>query len=275
MTASEQSEGRIWEFVTEYCDNVQDGFSDRWSKIKPDIYHKHIHESIGALLARQATLSIELAKAPSMWNGHVAPLILRCMTDAFITLAWILEEPLDRSTKYVHYGLGQEKLYIEYLEHDLQESPDADDDDAAIKEMVRIRKEWLNSQLAEWATEVNVGAWSGMSTREMAKEIGRESLYKFAYVPFSGPAHNMWQHVGIYNMRRCKNALHKYHLVPSIASAPLHPDFMYRSAKYLSQTYELFDEKMNVKSGVPLPVDFFVSHSLFSGKTDTQPSERR
>ena len=131
-------------------------------------------------------------------------------------------------------------------------------------EMIEVRKSWLNAQLADWATEVNVGSWSGMSAREMAQEIGRESIYKHAYVPFSGAAHNMWQHVGIYNVEPCSNPLHKWHVVPKIRRAPVHPDFMYRSTKYISITYELFDEKMGIRSDVPLPDQYFVEHELFS-----------
>ena len=252
------------EFVEGYIRNVVDGFETRWSQVVPEIYAKHIHECIGGLLARQATLSIELAKAPSTWNGHIAPVILRCMTDAYITLAWILDDPPDRSIKYIQYGLGQEKLFIEYLEEELRNNPDGYDSES-MREMIRVRKGWLNSQMAEWATEVNVGSWSGISTREMAKEIGLKSIYRFAYVPFSGPAHNMWQHVGIYNMKPCTNPLHKHHLVPTVRDSPMQPDFMYRSAKYVSLAYELCDAKLGTSSDVPLPIDYFVDHELFTG----------
>ena len=74
----------------------------------PRSIDKHVHEAIGGLLARQATLAIELARSPMMWIGNVAPLILRCMTDAYITLAWILDDRGDRAKKYTEYGLGQE-----------------------------------------------------------------------------------------------------------------------------------------------------------------------
>jgi len=255
-------------FIQSYTENVRAGFEDRWKQVKPEIYQKHIHEAIGGLLSRQATLAIEMAMAPSVWNGHVAPLFLRCMIDAYITLAWILDNPTQRSEKYIHYGLGQEKLYIEYLEESHREEPDSYDADA-IKKMIEMRKSWLNSQLAEWATEVNVGSWSGISTREMAKEIGRESIYKHAYVPFSGPVHNMWQHVGIYNVVPCQNPLHKWHVVPRLRRAPFHPDFLYRSAKYVSLTYEIFDKKMGIKSSVALPEDFFLDHPLFSSDVES------
>lgn len=252
------------DFVQGYKDIVVRGFDERWGKVRQEIYDKHISETIGALMSRQATLSIEMAAAPTTWNGHVAPLFLRCMVDAYITFAWILADPKERSRKYIEYGLGQEKLFIEFLEEALEEERDAYDSES-IKEMIEVRKGWLNGQLADWATEVNVGSWSGMSAREMAKEIGRESIYKHAYVPFSGAAHNMWQHVGIYNVEPCSNPLHKWHVVPKIRRDPAHPDFMYRSAKYISITFELFDEKMGVDCGTPLPEQYFVEHELFSG----------
>jgi hypothetical protein len=259
---SERFNSLLQRFIEEYSANARQGFESRWSQVKPDIYKRHMHEAIGALLARQATLSIEMAKSPYMWNGHIAPLVLRSMVDAYITLGWILKEPEERSTKYILYGLGQEKLFVEYLEQDLREDEDSREQ-KAMHEMVKWKKAWLNSQLAEWSTEVNVGSWSGMTAREMAQDIERESIYKFAYVPFSGPVHNMWQHVGVYNMEPCTNAMHKYHFVPSIRKAPFEPDYMYRSSKYLTITYELFDSKMNVKSDVTLPTDFFIGHPLW------------
>lgn len=256
-------------FVEDYVQVVMDGFEQRWNQIRPEIYEKYIHECIGGLLSRQATLSIEMARAPSIWNGHVAPLILRCQIEAYITLSWIVDDPRTRANRYIKYGLGQEKLSIGYLEEALAEEPHTIDSNR-VSENISVRKSWLNSQLAEWATEVDVGSWSGISTREMAREIGRESIYKHAYVPFSGPTHNMWQHVGRYNTVPCENPLHKWHLVPKILKAPLDPDFMYRSAKYVTLTYQAFDTKLNVQCDVPLPEVYFVEHPLFSSDEDRE-----
>lgn len=258
----------LWEFINGFCENVTESFNERWSKITPEMFDKHIHEAMGGLLARQATLAIELARSPMMWNGNVAPLILRCMTDAYITFAWILEDIEDRTKKYIEYGLGQEKLFIEYLEEAIREEPDKNYVDR-MKSMVEHRKSWLNAQLAEWATDVNVGSWSGMPTRDMAKAIGRESIYKFAYVPFSGAAHNMWQHVGVYNVEQCLNPLHNGHLIPKIRRVPNDPEFLYLAAKYVSQTYELFDEKLNISIERKLPIEYLLDHPFFN-----QPSEQ-
>jgi hypothetical protein len=260
-------------FIDEYCENVASSFRIRWSGLKIDLYNQYVHESLGALLARQATLSIEFARAPTTWNGHVAPLFLRCMVDAYISLAWILDDPQERSRVYVEYGLGQEKLYISYLEDGIGENVDSQDK-AGVEEIIAARRAWLENQLAMWATDVNIGSWSGMSTRDMAKTIGRESLYKFAYMPFSGCAHNMWQHVGVYNMKPCRNPLHKYHLVPDMREADIHPDFFYRSAKYVSMAYELCDEKLGTKCDAPLPVDFLVARFGVSEEEGVDDQDR-
>jgi hypothetical protein len=255
----------LWEFIDGFCDNVLGGFNERWSKIRPDLFDKHIHEAMGGLLARQATLAIELARAPAIWNGNIAPLILRCMTDAHITFAWIFGNIEERSKTYIEYGLGQEKLFIEYLEEAIRENSDRDYAER-LNAMVKPRKAWLNAQLAEWATDVNVGSWSGMSTRDMAKTADCESIYRFAYVPFSGAAHNMWQHVGVYNVERCRNPLHNGHLVPRIREMPSDPEFLYLAAKYVSETYELFDDKLNVSIERELPIDYFLNHPFFNAK---------
>jgi len=184
-----------------------------------------------------------------VWNGHIAPLILRCMIDAHITLAWILKEPIERAKRYILYGLGQEKLYIEHLK-----SGKAPEDDPIIDKVIEMREDWLNSQRHEFLTEVDVGSWSGMTTRDMAEEADCKSLYNHAYLPFSGVVHNMWQHVAIYNLKACRNPLHRYHKVPTIAEAPLDLDFVYRSAKYVSRSYKAVDEKFGLSYTTPYPV---------------------
>jgi len=255
-------------FIQEYSDNARASIRERWDSYRPDMFKKHIGEAVGALAARIATLSIELANAPQCWNGHSAPLFLRSMVDAYITLAWILEDADDRSMKYILYGLGQEKLFIEHLEASATGEYAQEPESEMMLEMVRIRKDFLNSQLAEWATVVDLGSWSGLSTREMAKQIGRESIYTFSYVPFSGPVHSMWQHVAVYNTRQCSNPLHRFHRVPSTEDAPFEADFMYRSAKYLSMALELLDEKLGMKATSPLPIDFLLEHRLFGDDSE-------
>lgn len=258
MTESEAA--AFYAFIEDFCQNVEQHFSQRMDLSKPDLYDKHILEVAGGLLARQCTLAIQLAKSPSIWNGHAAPLFLRCMTDGYITLGWILEDPQARATMYVKYGLGQEKLFVEYLEEGIRSETDPRQIQY-LQQMIDVRKNWLNGQWAIWATDVNVGAWSGINTREMAQAIGKESIYKFAYVPFSGVAHNMWQHIGLYNVVPCTNPLHHGHLIPSIRKVPIDIDYLRLAAKYVTQTLELFDQKRGTVVNLPLPLDYLLDHS--------------
>ena len=108
----------IWKdlerIVSDYVETSRKELYERWKHWPLDLTSTELHEVVGSLLARQVTLATQLAKAPSIWNGHVAPLILRTMTDVYINLAWIFIDPIDRARKFILYGLGQEKLEIEH-----------------------------------------------------------------------------------------------------------------------------------------------------------------
>lgn len=258
------------DFLAKYSANVVEGFEARWESYTPEIYQNEISEVIWGLVARQATLAVEMAHNPGIWNPHIAPIILRSMADVHITLAWIVDDPSGRSKEYIRYGVGQEKLCLEYLQNEADQIPEGELD-GPLEKMIEMRKTWLNTQLQEWAIEVNVGSWSGKSAREMAHEADCESLYKFAYVPWSGAVHSMWQHVGRFNVVPCKTPLHKYHRIPAMINFSPNPDFLYRSAKYVSRSYVLLSEKMGIEVDVRVPVEFFVDEHPFRGggnKTD-------
>lgn len=240
----------IYKLLNTYCSVVEKGLQERWRKLPVEIYDSETYEVIGGLIARQATLTIYLAISPSIWNGHIAPLILRSMTDAHITISWILKKPAERAKKYILYGLGQEKLHIENLK------AASNSKDAGAQKLIKIREEWLRSQRFDFLTEVNVGNWAETTTRQMAVESGCDGLYKFAYTPFSGPAHNMWQHISRYNLKVCNNPLHKFHKVPTIYHAPSDIDYLYRSAKYLTLSFKKLDTKFHLKIKTRMPLHY-------------------
>ena len=82
--------------------------------------------------------------------------------------------------------------------------------DPLIAQIISDRTSWLNAQRYDFLTDVNVGNWSDLNTRAMANQANCVELYNFAYVPFSGVTHNMWQHINRYNLDICQNPLHKY-----------------------------------------------------------------
>ena len=238
---SNKDQEQFEEFIDTLIFKIIEDFEKRVKMIEVDLYHSETSEVIGGLLSRQATLVIEMASAPSIWNGHVAPLILRTMTDLHITLAWILDSPVDKdekAKKYILYGLGQAKLLIEHYKEHLK-NPENEDS----RTLLDLQEAWLSSQRLEFLTAVNVGSWSNLDTRKMAQEVGCENLYKFAFTPFSSVVHNTWNHISLYNMVPCSNPLHKNHRHPSLLTCPLDIDYLYRAVKYFDKTLKLRELK--------------------------------
>ena len=97
VDAQRQGRRRAERIVIGYQKRLYDEIENRIGRWPVDLTKREVHEVVGGLLARQATLGIQLASSPGIWNGHVAPLILRTMVDTFITLAWIIEDPVDRA----------------------------------------------------------------------------------------------------------------------------------------------------------------------------------
>jgi len=223
----------------------------RLKKWPLDLAKRDFHEVVGALLARQVTLASQLAECPPIWNGHIAPLVLRAMADAYITLAWLLQDPLARCKKFIHYGLGQEKLLLEHrrAERDTREPREGEREDCEAIEA------WINSQRATFLTDVNLGSWSGISTRAMAEEAGCLDFYNYVYAPFSACSHSMWQHIARYNLKDCRNPLHRLHWVPAVREAPLDPDYLYLAAKYLQKTFVTFDGAVGITTEIQSAFD--------------------
>jgi Family of unknown function (DUF5677) len=223
-----------------------------------DPNQSEVHEVVGALMARQVSIATQFAMNPGIWNGHIAPVLLRGMVDVYITFAWTLKDPLDRSRKFILHGLGQEKLHLEYLKSHFE----SDENSAEEHPVVQAITAWIDSQRFTFLTEVNIGSWSGISTREMAQDAGCMDIYRHAYTPFSSAAHSMWNHVAKYNLQLCENPLHRYHQVPIDAVLPIDPDYLYRAAKYLDKTFNAFDESFS------LNIDVLSSFSILTNILD-------
>jgi hypothetical protein len=238
-----------------YEDFLACSFYSLWSKVPIDPLALDAFSVIGALLSRQVTLSIQLARSPNTWNGHSAPLFLRSQIDLQITLAWILGELKERAKLFIFHGLGEEKLIIEHFVHSLDTHPDAPTNDL-VQGLLEAKRAWINSQRAEWMVEVNLGNWSRLDTRKMAQESNCEGLYKFAYKPFSQAAHSMWPHISLYNARPCTNPLHRYHLVPELIETSLDIDYLFRSCKYTDQSYEAVIKAFAIEPEGLMPLDW-------------------
>ncbi|HVP56411.1 MAG TPA: DUF5677 domain-containing protein [Candidatus Eisenbacteria bacterium] len=207
----------------------------------PDFRMPEVFNVLTALLARQATLAIELTSAPRLWNGHSAPLFLRAMTDVHITLSWILLDPKERARQYIEHGLGQAVLEVEHRKKKLESAEEDARED--MMQMIRAYESWINTQRWSFLVEVNVDAWSGKTTREMAEESGILDFYNYVYTPFSQCAHSTWYHVGRYNSSPSESPLTGQLWVPRIVESPSDVWNLSLVAKYLDKSFNIFDEK--------------------------------
>ena len=246
---------RLEEVIRKYQDLAEQELIARWNAWIGDTSTTEVHEVVGALLARQTTLATQFAGAPSTWNGHMAPLVIRSMVDAHISLLWIFQKPDERANKFIAYGLGQEKLALEHLKVAVKERGEGPDKDPGVK----AHEAWINSQRFTFLTEVNVGSWSGSDTRKMADEAGCLELYRRSYLPYSFATHNMWNHVSKYNLRQCDNPLHRYHRVPSSPQMSFELEYIHGAASYLKRTFDAFDSYAKVVVSVEPAVEVLLS----------------
>jgi hypothetical protein len=224
--------------VKAYAERAKRDFEDRIRKWQTDLSNSEVHEVVGALLSRQLTLCLQLASCPLSWNGHAAPLFLRAMADVYIAFAWIVQDPPDRAKKFILHGLGQAKLELEHRRAELGNL----EPEAGEHEYIQFMENWINRQRATFLTAVNLGSWSGLSTRSMASDAGCLDFYNYVYTPFSACVHSTWNHVERYNLKPCDNPLHRQHSIPAVAETPIDPSYLILAARYLQKTFAKFDE---------------------------------
>jgi hypothetical protein len=226
--------------VEAYVSDVRKDLAERLDRWKIDFALGQFNEVVGGLLARQVTLACELGYSPNIWNGHTAPLVLRAMADVFIAVAWIIRSPLERSSRFVLFGLGQQKLQLAHRRAELEGKAPTEDELAYVEALENM----LRDQRIPDLTEVELGNWG--NTRSMAEEAGHLDFYNYVYSPFSACTHSMWHHISLYNLSQCTNPLHKRHRAPAVFEPTIDPHYLYLAAKYVNKTFREFDGIVDV-----------------------------
>ena len=85
--------------ITNYIKNIEEDLTDRWNNWDKVLTAPEQYEVIGGLMARQITITINFLSCSSIWNGHIAPIILRSLIDSFINFAWIFEDIVSKTPK--------------------------------------------------------------------------------------------------------------------------------------------------------------------------------
>ena len=169
------------------------------------------------------------------------------MADVYISLAWINKDKLDRAQKFIIYGLGQEKLQLEHRKSLIQDR----DPTKAEEQLIEASEHWINSQRYTFLTDVDVGSWSGLSTRAMADEADCIDFYNLVYTPFSACTHSTWRHIGKFNVDFCQNALHKNHKIPTDPIFEPDVHYFYLAGKYIQKTFQEYDNAFDLEIDQP------------------------
>jgi hypothetical protein len=239
----------LTKLIEDFVRKIEAELDERWASWKIDFNQLEVHEVVGALLARQVTLTKYLSLNSPLWNWDVAPLFLRPMTEVYLNLAWIFARPSERSRAFVLHGLGQMKLRVEHQKAAQQRARGDKKRLAAIS--IESMERWIDSQQYGFLTEVNLGSWAELNQRKMAEEVGEVNFYNYCYMPYSAGVHSMWHHIAIYNLKQCVNPLHKFHKVPQVAQLDGDVHFLVLAGKYLQMVFDLFDQKTHVKINAP------------------------
>ena len=239
---------RLEEGLDTHRQEVGDSVENRLQGGQREIFESRWREVAECLLARNTSLYMAMTMSPTLWTGTTAPLILRPMIEVAINIAYIAKEPVERSKTYIEHGLGTAKALAEKYDTASLQNEDQDWKDLFGK-AVEEWKKFIECEKELWAVNVNMGDWDKSSTRQRALEIGLKDLYGHAWAAFSGCVHSTWQHVGRYNGTRCVNPLHRGHIRGRISgwADEWSFDYLFRAAKYLDMTLNVYDEALSVR----------------------------
>lgn len=269
--APRRSSAPLVKFVDRYLHGIADEFAARWDVWPIAVDESRHTEVIVGLLRRQYSLAVHLARAPMCWTADFAPIILRCMVEVHLWMAWILEKPEERATLFVEDGIGKEKLMIMHRSDELKALGLSVDDDAFIQESMA----WVESQRYSFLVDVNLsGSWSGIDTRKMAEEANCRDFYRFIYPVFSTAVHSTWNHIAKIDLCPCDNPLHAHHRVPRLGFLPASPGFLELVAKYLDKTFRLVDAKLGLMVQTPSTYDALFSRPAAPADRPRRAAER-
>lgn len=233
----------LQDIFEQYYEAATDAIWSRWKTWSTGLANQQVEEVIIGLLTRQASIATEFLLNPNSWTSTLGTSIVRVMIEVHMTLAWIFLDPAKHALLFRDYGIGQRKLLLEKYKAVLE----GDGIDPETDKAYRSQKARLDWELGTELTIVDVGSWSGISFREMAKQTGLPNMHDLSYGRYSAAVHSTWQFVVDNNLRICDNPLHRYHFVPDTRLAVADVKLMQSAARYFEKSLRLFDEKTGIK----------------------------
>lgn len=178
------------------------------------LYDPERQEVHSGLVARAARDVITALGAPDLWCMEHGAHIVRGLVEVRVYIQWMaLQDPVIYRT-FQDYGSGKAKLYKRILD----ETPaDARTPgfEGAMQELDRLSH---NDETLDYRVVDTRDSFApGKSLRTMAEECGLIDLYRQVYSIASGVSHSEWWSIETHAMERCRNVLHRGHLIPSFS----------------------------------------------------------
>ena len=196
---------------------------------KTNLNESDKYDVLSGLISRQYRFVTAVLNGHNLATVDLGQLLIRSMTDTHILLAWFFRcGKLEDYRRFIDYGLGQEKLFLEHLRANKK------DGDSEVEKIITSIHSWIEGQKREMFLTVNVGTWADKDTRILAKEARLEKTYNSLYLPGSAMVHGSWNSIAKYNLRTCLNPLHKLHKLPDFEPVP-------HSVHIIATALDLFD----------------------------------
>lgn len=206
----------------EFEESLKETILDLWYQAPHDPEFTGRNEVLDGLLMRQVNLATNAAISPGLWTADTAGIILRCMTEAQITLEWFNQNgSIDDYKDFIDYGLGQNKLLLEHQRRMLDGMEP--DDKEAIEDGFDRMEQSLEAQRYTYLLPVDVGHWADKNTRELATEANCKDLYDLRFQQHNPAVHGSWDFLYENNLVECHNPLHQYHRIPQFQPLPKIP----------------------------------------------------
>lgn len=244
--------------------SIREAAVELWETADRNIEDVRKESVLDGLLMRQINFAANLATSPDLWNVTLGNIIIRCMVDTQITLAWFEREGTEEDYEtFIEHGLGQEKLAIEHAE---SYAEGADEERAQfILEGLEEKRNRLEEQKFTFLISVDVGAWN-KSTRDMAIEADQKEIYDLSYSPKSDIVHGMWNSIENENLVRCGNPLHKYHRIPNFYDSGIVPFCLVDAGNMLNRSLETWINARNADpEGIDIPDLSITARQTLSG----------
>ncbi len=196
-----------------------------------EIYDFHRDALYNGLFLRVFRYTVDFLLNPSLWAIDTSKILIRCTLESYIYLKYLTKNP-ESHKEFIKYGIGQEKLVKAKLAEALDMTEDIPEDTL----------NYINSPTDDeiWDELVSIKIKNYDNIRELFEELGEKALYDFKYQPYSVYVHGHWYALKTCYLKRCKNPLHRYHMIGDIQLPPYDLYSLTEMLRVFEMTYEIW-----------------------------------